>query len=576
MMVLLGGVGLALDASVGYYYNAEASTAASAAALSGVIFMPYQFASIPSKADATDRAIAEAARNGYDASKDATVTVTPAVVAGQSEQLKVTVSKQAPLFFMGIFGIPKYNVSRFAIASYTAPVQLGQPGSQMGSTVSKLGTVGNYYFMHDEAWSEDRQYGDPYTPDPSSEYGGALSPPSKDVHQLSSNLGTDTADATLPARGGYNYSITIPAGTTGTVQVYNAVFGPEAVHNQCENNRLGSNVAAIGPCGLAGANYYYWEDLFYDFSTIDLMSAMEYTLFKVNNNYIHNSDTKIAQFKVLPIDATNWSTSKYTDVNRNKTITQTYNANGTPSNMLTYHNWVDVMNYSGASDGSPTIFTRTGGLSSGLLAAGTYRLRVDALNYDGTSPATSGWAFKAYAVRVLDSSGAACATCSLSALGDMQMFTPFTTVAGGSFPIPLFALPVEYAGHTITVDIFDPGDIAGAGNVDLAILDPSGAVATPTPPAKVNITDLGVSRTSIGVAPVLIGNTATATFQATTGGTTTYNGHWVELQIPIPTTYSPGANKTWQLRYTTSSGVTANDVLTFVVGRGSSPPHLLP
>ncbi|TMD54208.1 MAG: hypothetical protein E6I85_06650, partial [Chloroflexi bacterium] len=42
MVALFAGVGLAVDAGVGYYYNTSAERAAAAAALAGVIFMPSQ------------------------------------------------------------------------------------------------------------------------------------------------------------------------------------------------------------------------------------------------------------------------------------------------------------------------------------------------------------------------------------------------------------------------------------------------------------------------------------------------------------------------------------------------------
>jgi len=66
VVVLFAGVGIAVDAGLGYYYNTSAERAAAAAALSGVIFMPYQFdpasATPPgSRNDATERAVDEAA-----------------------------------------------------------------------------------------------------------------------------------------------------------------------------------------------------------------------------------------------------------------------------------------------------------------------------------------------------------------------------------------------------------------------------------------------------------------------------------------------------------------------------------
>ena len=116
ILVLFGAVGLAVDGGVGYYYNTNAERAAAAAALSGVIFMPGQFAStdaVPAASgnDATDRAIAEAKRNGFDVADVAdNVTVTAARVPGFDNKLAVTVSRYVPVFFMQLFGVSRYIV----------------------------------------------------------------------------------------------------------------------------------------------------------------------------------------------------------------------------------------------------------------------------------------------------------------------------------------------------------------------------------------------------------------------------------------------------------------------------------
>src|SRR5438270_10772780 len=72
--LMIGGVGIAVDLAVGYMYSIAAERAAGAAALSGVVCMPNQFTgaqAVPtgSRYDATDRAIDEAKRNGFDPAK---------------------------------------------------------------------------------------------------------------------------------------------------------------------------------------------------------------------------------------------------------------------------------------------------------------------------------------------------------------------------------------------------------------------------------------------------------------------------------------------------------------------------
>src|ERR1700737_1376580 len=84
-LLMMGGVGLAVDLAVGFMFSVAAERAAAAAALSGVVFMPDQFDSttavpLGSRNDATDRAIDEAHRNGFD-------------TADMANRVRITVSR---------------------------------------------------------------------------------------------------------------------------------------------------------------------------------------------------------------------------------------------------------------------------------------------------------------------------------------------------------------------------------------------------------------------------------------------------------------------------------------------------
>lgn len=605
MTVLIAAVGIAVDAGVGYYYNTAAERAAAAAALSGVIFMPGQYCgsmvtaqctssqAVPAgtRNDATDRAIDEAARNGFstaDVANGVTISVNP--VPNYSNKLSVTVTRTVRTFFMGMFGVPSYNVQRTAIATYLPPLSLGQPGNQTGSTVSQLGSGGsNYFFMRTEGWATDRSQGDAFTPNPADPGNSQYS--STDVHQISASTGSDTADPSLPSRGGYNYLINLPNG--GSIQVYNAAFAPDGnnskPHNNCDNGKIPNSSGSIGPCS-SGGSYYYHEEDNVDLNNPQTWNTMEYTVFRVNSYFIRGSDSKITQMKVRPIDAQNWnqSSSQYKNVNTGANITQTYNANGTPSNMLVYHAWADVSTYSGSGDAGLISYTSGYGpnATGTLLPPGQYRLRVDTLNWDGSMPPPDGGggtgsAHKGYAVRVVDSvGGSSCPGCSLGAWDDMAVYTPISIAGGGAYAVPIFQIPPDYAGQTITMDVFDPGDISGGGNVDLYILTPSGVVATPTPPSQVVVYKLGPTRTNPNPTVVNppLSNPNQAYVEATTAGTTNFNGQWLRLEVPIPNSYAPGSNPNnwwWSLQYRTSNNVTATDTVTFAVGLKGNPAHLL-
>jgi hypothetical protein len=617
VVVLFGGVGLAIDAGIGYYYNTSAERAAAAAALSGVIFMPYQFdpasaSPAGSRNDATDRAVDEAAKNGFrNGDPNGAVVVTPAAVPGANNKLQVTVARTVPVFFMGVFGMAPYRVSRTAIATYLPPITLGQSGSQLGSTASQLGSGGsNYYFPRVEGWSTDRVQGDAYTPDPVAGSAG----PSDDVHRISGSppagTGSDTADPTLPARGGYNYLVNIGPGG-GQIQVYNAAFAPDldsssdgtatkVKRNHCENGRTGLapfvppfTGKPIGPCstgGPTGSFYMHEEDSITatcaaspcTFTDKTEFSAMEYTLFRVNSYFIRASDTKLAQVIVYPIDATRWNAAPspiYKNVNTGATITQTYDpVTGKASNMQIYHDWIDIANYT-AVGAEAALVQRT--LSyPGTLPPGLYRMRVDTLAYNGTNPPNNSVAHKGYTVRVQDPSGlAACAPgCTLGTMSDMCVYTPIALAGPGSFRMDMFQIAPDYAGQTITFDIYDPGDISGAGNVDIYLDYYNNTRVTTTQPVVVR--NLGTQRSNAGTV-VATGQPNTAFFAATSGGTQFYNGRWIRMQIPVPNNYAAVVNTAdpttwwWRVEYVVGSGVTATDTVTFAVGLKGNPAHLL-
>jgi hypothetical protein len=161
----------------------------------------------------------------------------------------------------------------------------------------------------------------------------------------------------------------------------------------------------------------------------------------------------------------------------------------------------------------------------------------------------------------------------------MAIYTPISVGSGGNFAIKLFQLRPEYAGLTVNIDIYDPGDISStSGTVTLNILDPTGAVATS--PQGVNIYDLGVQRSNLAtgqyavIASAQNGN-LTASFIATNANTTR-NGHWVHIELPIPSNYNPQPGQDWwSLQYVTGPGTTATDTVTVAVGLKGGPVHLV-
>jgi hypothetical protein len=622
-VLLFAITGLAVDAGLSYLSYNGAERAAAAGALAGVPYMPGGFGGTGCASGAADAAVCAAtARDGFaDGSiiNGNTVSVTvsryPVGCTGSAcsaNKLNVTVKAYVQPTFLRVLGFGAHPVTASDTAFYLPPIALGQPGAQLGSTESALGTGGNYYFLRSEGYGNDRSEGDAYDPnnvnttfasctvgnETTAGYGT-----STDVHALSANLGSDVSDGTLtgagvnvlPERGGYNFSVAVPSTVpAGYVQVYNPAFAPDNGFN---------------PVAGDSYNMHEQDTSFTGNSYTDQYSAMEYTLFKVNDIFDHTKDTPISQVIVDPLNVTTSASAvtSIVDVRNGKTLSgaaYTYVVNNI------YHGWMDVGSPPTASTawtvGGTTynILHPTKTLAGGSLAPGSYRLRVDMLDYQGLRPADDAGAspcsraHKGYALQLAVAGGAQCADpgCQVSALDELAVYTPISS-SGSGFSVPLFNLPNDYAGQTINFYIFDVGDVGGSNQI--SILNPDTQSCSPNPApclltasSGVPVFDLGVNRNT-APTPNLAVNTADSCASTPVQPVTTqalvntdetnscaghaspniFNSRWVLFQLQIPSNYAAGNGGWWNLHYTVNG--TATDTFTVVVNYASTPVHLL-
>jgi hypothetical protein len=179
-------------------------------------------------------------------------------------------------------------------------------------------------------------------------------------------------------------------------------------------------------------------------------------------------------------------------------------------------------------------------------------------------------------------------------MDDMTVFTPVNGASNPQFAIPLFSIdPTAYAGQTISVSLFDVGDVGG-GPAYVGLREPDGV----TWASANSITDLGADLagtsppsgggnvSSLGNWPVG-GAACSACYQtAGGGGGAIYQGQWVRFQIQIPASFTaPGgvacttsgvSNCYWSLVYDVAPSAVAGDTFSVEVGFGGSPDHLLP
>jgi hypothetical protein len=611
-VVLFAVIGLAVDGGFSYFASDRLERGAMAAALAGVTDMP-DLSTSPN--DATSAAVAAAAKNGWTSGGANNVAISVGTVTDPNtglpynNRLQVTITSDVPVFFMRLIGFGTHREARTAVAEYLRPITFGQPGSQLGSTQTALGSNGNFYFMRSEGWGTDRSQGDPYGPNPTNAWTSYQSSPNTDVHELSAVTGNEPASqplATMPARGGQNYQIYVPAGQTAYVQVYNPVFAPD--NGTTGTNALGYNYHEDDgdfPESGSGCNFGGSQGTSpcSGPASAQQWPIMSYTVYKALNPFDHTSDVWLSNLRVKSIDAANSpSTGKYTIPATGLATTHTL------ANLTYYHNWVDVQATPAAGSlakalvpgGAPTFNgSASDGLTGGLTGT-TYRLRVDQLDDASGDPGANGraqnansQAHKGYAVEATGCGATPTTSCTVTALDDITLYTP---LKGGAFSMPLVSIPPEYAGHTFSLYIFDPGDVGCGGTPATCsnILSVTQPTNLGTIQAAAQTTD-GVWSGQSGEGSAA--NPATWTQQVTAGAAAIqtqdwtkppgsnniYNGLWIRFDISVPADYASGgtpdvdaanaATWFWYLSYTTSQA--AGDTIAANLGFTGAPVHLI-
>jgi hypothetical protein len=585
-------------------------------------------------APVASRVATQAKLNGVNTSTGATVTA--AVVAGHlTDELQVTVTLPVKSFFMGLWGVPNFHVTRISVAHFVPPVMLGQPtnsaGAQLGGTTADMGGTQFGYNLSWVAWGGDRVYADAFTPDPSVENeqnkfgsapyyptGSPIPAASYDEHQLNSTTGDTTGAPNLPAQGGWNYMVTIPSGETGYIQVYNAAQEGRNYDTPLYcNNHVQPHTSNLDQCATAVNSAIYDESRhFYDAAAATKSggtmstslssepisdaapsdySMSQYTVFQVNPSFpnLRSKDTELSQLRVGAVDAQNYDTNpgwtptdptpdtvssnnNYIDVATGNTITQKFNpSTGDPTNMLIVRNWISATNYPITDPGEKQLvtLTQTPAYAGGALPAGTYRLRIDALAFNGAVPGTSnagqdvgGMGAKSYALRVVKSDGQSpCTDCALTAMNDINVFTSVSGSTTGTWTVP--------------IDLYDPGDIqaSSGGGATMSIIEPDGSTIAPDPTGNaVTGGGSGDFREFPSTASPHVAETSAnqVIFQTNDGsGSKPFKGRWLHIQLPIPANYS--VTGWWYVGYSVTPTTHANDGLTFAVQGQQSPVNLL-
>jgi Putative Flp pilus-assembly TadE/G-like len=573
---LIGLVGIAIDVTYAWRNGLQVQRAADAAAMAGVVYLPGNLNGATPSATSTALKIANA--NGYIDGTNATVTADYA--PGNTRQLDVQVTASVPTFFVRLFGINNWTITRKARAAYIMPVPMGSPLSYMGvgcfklatgtappcatagsgyanSGVTTAGTTGGTPLGSLGAW------GAISAPGGYQANGDAYAPKNNNDATWAINTTTNVMYPASPggANGlkGYFYTVTIPpAASNGAIQIFDPGFcamGAPTTPTGLPNYGAGDHWVNSGKSGRSYpvSTYYY----VYNTNNQPLLGPTNWTYMNISSGSMFENET----------GGDNSTAGAY---------------NQSAADACT------------AAAGNDDFHNKWYTLASGL-PAGTYEVQVTTTNINPTTGAVTGETSDAtngqnmFAIQISDTGGAVPPT-----VFGYDKMAVYNNLAGSNLPQQFYIAQVDKdtgAGKTLTIDFFDIGD-SSAGYIQ--ILSPDGG--TPhVVPFNYTTYNFNSSLSKVGPPGNCSGGTSdscsgagvTKITVAKTGVGSSFNNTWIEITIPLssdPVTgygatglWGPDSNPAnkgwWQIQYVVTA---ASDLTTWSVNVNGNPVHLVP
>ncbi len=414
-----------------------------------------------------------------------------------------------------------------------------------------------------------------------------------------------------PQHVGYAFYVNIPANDPGEdLWVWNAPFSPNS-GNSC-NGRTGGqnqtsydvfyfynckgsshspyyfypgtasglpcNSTVLAPSSLPNNNPYQCEDP-------NLYFTVSYTIYSIADSAdpAPISGQPVTTFTALPYEVNDISNCDW------QPHSSFYSSPTAPGGCVASDciaKWCPVANRIGD----------TGSLWSGVkLGPGKYRVMVVAADYGDPSNFNMGWGGHSYSLRLCPDG---------TTQGNVPGCTPYNGayVAGWSLTDALFAFPgngkgngssqtteyplgyigQEYAGETINVQLYDPGDLNGTnssakGYTIYAVAPPLAPGASTSDPCLISSSDLALAGFSSSSYFFPYHERPAAFSSALTGlegsynGDLLYNGLWTSIQVTMPSTYTGGD---WTLCAIAPQTNDSDVVGVMVDSLNASPVHL--
>lgn len=413
--------------------------------------------------------------------------------------------------------------------------------------------------------------------------------------------GPSGAWAGAPSHAGYAFYVHMPKDATSnaSVWIWNAPFDPvqpPSCNGRQSTGQTAYDIYYFYNCsGSGGSPYQYYPGSGcdgqnpYTCAQAKLMFSVTYSITPID---LANptAGTPIATFQAYPLMTGSCGNGSYT------LLAST--ALGTTQGCVTsacVSNWCPLGQELGGVPSTPSALWTPAQLVPGQ----DYRIMVVAADYGDPSDFHLGWGGHSYSMKLCPGSGIdqtnvqTCTTPSgpsgSSVISGWNLSDTLFTFPGNgkgnggsqTTEYPLGVIPASYAGRTIDVSLYDPGDLIGSTN-GVSVYGAVPAIAGVTDPCTATSSQLqsaGYDPTINGQNFVFPNSERTALFnnnipalEPSLKNDLIYNGLWVNEQIAMPANYTDTA---WTL-CATAPQTNDSDVLGIrVLALGQSPVHLV-
>ena len=506
----------AVDLGAWYAQASKMQRAVDNAALAAVVWMPDH-------TKATSAAAQVLTENGYSGSYTVTFPT--------ERQVKVAINRGTQQYFSKlVMSAPSLN--RAATAEFNKAIPLGSPSNTFGTdpgnvtnpTTCSSGTSGavcsGLWGAINGPYTAHAQ-GDPYTTKCA---GDTNYYPTFCDKTVSSTYPTG-AENTSYQPDGYMYAIDVPAadvGQTINVQIYDAInYDDTTSMNNFEGDSVDCYSNGGRNCTAATFN-------------------TQFELFKSDG-----SDLSVST------DASLSMSGKCTTGPGKKLV-----ASNDPSPSTYKNQWYTLCSF------VPTV-------------AGIHPLVVKSSNIPGVTD--SGGGTNQFSIRATTS---ASTKPSVYAINDMSVYTPGANSTSNTSLFYLANISSEYAGKSLVVDLYDPGDGScgnGCSGFTMQFRTPPGGAPAAIPGNSAgSIACKYNSKGSTTIGPATPNTSNNCTIKTLNAGSSSgiYNGLWLRVAISIPANYTCTTDCWWTVKYNFSSG-TSTDRTVWTVTLLGDPVHLV-